>query len=235
MSIQLVGSVGPISVGAVGASVTPAWGAGSSQTKGNLLICWIAEFGQTSIPETTFPFPPWGTAHGGGFGNTGVWIVAANARGGDSAPTIPAATGVSFVAQLAEFSGVEFHNNYYDQEGGTAGNQNFLRMFMAPDSDVGDLVTYAGSALYTVAATATLTHVLSNGVVNHDVNNNSISTTNHYAFGYGYTTSIGDGEEETFTCPTTNISGNAIEVVTFQKNPSSDSPPLQNSQMFARA
>ena len=102
MAIALLGTIGTVSVGGSGASVTPAWGSSENRTAGNLLVLTVATTGSATLPAA---ISGWSIALQKAGTSCSVSIYYKVAAGTDAAPTVPAVTSAIHNARLAEFSG----------------------------------------------------------------------------------------------------------------------------------
>ena len=211
MAFALVGSLGAVTQGASSAAVTPAYG--QTPTANNLLICWVGVAGGTS-PGTPSGWTLALLGHtGSGSGSAALFYKIA--AGGDAAPTVPAVSGGVIAAQLGEFSGGAVPA--VEDRGASASAITSTPTTMTAagaDAAAGELIAYAVSMFYSAGATKTNTMALNNGATAHDVNNNATSTTNHYLFGYGITTTNAAADVATLTWTTTKnaASGAAFSV-----------------------
>ena len=57
MAVALVGTIGAVSLGATGASVTPAFGTSETRAAGHMLICWCDIHGVATLPGTPMALP----------------------------------------------------------------------------------------------------------------------------------------------------------------------------------
>jgi hypothetical protein len=221
MAYTLVGSVGVVSQGAVGAAVTPVFGAGSSQTLGNILICWAAVQGNAQ----TAPATPsgWTIASTRPSNNAQFicffWKIAA---GSDAAPTITPTAGQVATAQLAEFNaGVVVQagavvNNRAAQASANTGS-SITATAGNLDNNPTELVVYLGACLYTLGPSVTLTHAANNGVtVTATDNNAAVAVNEHYSFGYGFTTSNAANDNDVLTYTSTGLTTAGLSLQSFK-------------------
>ena len=234
MSYALVGSVGAVSTGGVGGSVSPAWGTGESRTAGNFLLLWVS-----ATVDATLPAAPsgWSTALQKAGTSCSASLFYAIAAGGDSAPTVAGVGSAILSARLAEFSGNA--SSPLDQSGSAAGTTSTqVATAGGADAASGELVAYVAAEYYSASATKTNSVALNNGASATDTNNNSTNTGQHYNLGYGITTGNSGADTATLTFTTTSITGTALVVVSF-KLPSAVTAPaipmLRCSQAVARS
>lgn len=225
MSYALVGSVGAVSTGAIGASASPAFGTGETRTAGNLLLLWVPASGSNQLPAAP---SGWSTAQQ----EAGlIWSSASLfykiAAGSDAAPTVAGVSGLVLSARLAEFSGGAT-SSPVDQTGVATGNTSTqVATAGGADAASGELVVYCAAERYTVAATKTNSVALNNGATATDTNNNGTSTQNHYNLGYGITTGNSSADAATLTFTTTQISEISLVVVSFKlAGPPAPAPPM---------
>ena len=217
MAYALVGSVGAVSQGSSGAAVTPAWGTGESRTANNLLILWVDGQGSATLPSAPANWSI-GIQKAGTSCSASVFYKVA--AGGDAAPTVGAVTSTVLTAQLAEFSG-NATSSPLDKTGTAAGTTSTqVATAGAADTAGGELVVYATGALYSLAATKTLSNSLNNGATAHNTTNNSTSTVNHYDLGYGITTGNSAADADTFSFTTQRITGAVVALASFKLAPS---------------
>jgi hypothetical protein len=199
MTIALVGSVGAVTTGSSGAAVTPTWGTGENRMAGNLLVCWVIGSGISTFPTTP---AGWALATQIGATDTSATIFyAVPVANGVAAPTIAAATGVTWTAMLAEFSGTAA-TSPLDETGTSSGlgtnSTGTTTTSSAADIHAGELVIVATSLYYaTGAATNSLFDSLNNGATANSVNNNGVSAQDHYTLGWGITTGNSSPDSDT--------------------------------------
>lgn len=226
-TFALVGSAGTVSVGASGASVTPAYG--QSPTALNLLVLWTAV--QTGSGAASVPATPSGWTLGEfavGVAGAAVVVFWKIAVGGDSAPTVAGLASSIISARLAEFSG----NSLTPADTGGVGAGTGATLIVTADhydQQGGDLVISGFSESYSVAGTKTLTVAGNNGQSLTTVTSAGSSTVAHYVFSYsttGNTSSTYTGfDAVTLTQTTTNILGSAGVVFSFFLKPASTTEP----------
>jgi hypothetical protein len=213
LAYALVGSPGAVSVGTSGTSITPAYG--QSPTATHLLVLVV-----NGSADTTGPAAPSGwtlatqteqTPTGGSAS-----IFYKIAAGSDAAPTVAGLTGVVWYGQLYEFSG-NVTSSPLDRSGnnyGTGATSLVLTNSGGADAASGELVIYAGGFLYSPATASTaVSSSLNNGAGSNDVTNNATSTTFHYIFGYGVTTSNGGADVATIAFSATNFASMKVGAV----------------------
>jgi hypothetical protein len=211
----LVGTIGAVSVGASGASVTPAWGTGETRAVGNLAVCRV-----TAIGSATKPAVPTGWSAGEQTAASSssasiFWLVCA---GGDAAPTIVGVTGAELNVQLAEFTPPAGGIPALDQVAAHTGAQSTPQVATTPGADVaaGNLVVTACSASYSLAGATTITDTFNNGASATQTNNNATSTTNHYDFGHGVTTGNGSADSVSIAFTTSGLQQTAFVLASFK-------------------
>jgi len=215
-SAQLVGSVGAVTTGsAVNTAITPAWGAGSSQTVGNLLVLVVAGNEVNTKPSTP---SGWSAAQQtNSSGPCSASIFYKIAAGGDAAPTVAAVASTIWSGQLMEFSGID-QNTILDQTGFANSSTGSSITCSNTSADVtgGELVISAGAVHYSAAATKTLTDAWNNDTAFTSTTNNSTSTKDHYSFSYGFNTGNTSADTDTFSYTSTNRNGVAIVTASFK-------------------
>lgn len=212
----LVGSLGAVSTAT--SPVTPAFG--QSPTAGNLLICWGIAFAVASAPTLSAGW----TAATTEAANCGVGIWYKIAAGGDTAPTVTN-VGQTISTQLGEFSG-NATSSPVDQTGsGESSVSNpFVITAAAADAAVGELFVYCWAGFYSTAATKTLA-TTPNNTTAHDTTNNGSSTVDHYAFGYGITTTNSAADNASCSATATKLTDIEGVVASFLL-PGAQAPPF---------
>jgi hypothetical protein len=214
VAFALVGSVGATSVGAVNTAVTPAYGAGSSRTAGNLLICYISVTGIAAGPN----IGTW--SQGVNSGTTGTScggnIFYKIAAGGDAAPTISAIAGGVISAHLEEWSG-NAPSPVRDRNIGAASTTSPVTATMAgADAAAGELVAMAGADFRSVARTPADTWTSNNGTPVLRASNNGVSSVHHYSHATLVTTSNSAADTAVMTTSlTTSLTGMWVGAVSF--------------------
>jgi hypothetical protein len=216
MAYALVGTIGVVSSGT---SFTPTWGTGETRTADNLLICFA------SIPSSQFPPTTpsgWLIAKQLAGTSCNATIYYRIATGGDAGPII--SSTIATFAQLAEFSG-NATSSPLDQSGSAAGTSSPLTATnSAIDTASAELIVMAGVDFRSTARSPNDTWTSNNATIVQAGNNNAVSSTNHYSFGYSLaTTSNAAADTAIMTCSvTTSITGLAIVAATFRLLP----PPV---------
>jgi hypothetical protein len=215
MAYALVGTIGAVSVGSASSSVTPAWGTSETRVAGNLLVCWANGYGHSTplvIPGGWIQ----ATAIGSGPGFAASTLLFRIATGGDTAPTLVPASGQSLTTRLAEFSGGPTQDPL-DTVGSSAAGTSGTNTVTCGAKDVaaGELVCYAALMAYSAAAIKTISSAMNNGATDTGVTDAAVSTSNHYAFGFGITTGNTGADTETLTYTATSINGVAIVAASF--------------------
>lgn len=207
----LVGTIGAATLGTSGAAVTPAWGASEARTAGNLLVLWVSVLAITTQPTTP---AGWTLVKNFAGTQTHAALYIATATGGDSAPTIASITGGFIAAQLAEFQGM---TATVDRTANATSGTTSPRVATAAgaDAQLGELVLVCAATKYTANATKALTHTINNGAV-QATDNAGTSTSNHYSFGYCFTTSNTVADSDSFAFTTTSISGTALVLASIE-------------------
>ena len=216
MAVALVGSVGAVTLGAVGAAITPAWGASENRTAGNLLVLWVAGHGSATLPAA---ITGWTIAKQIAGTSCSSSIYYRVATGTDSAPTVALISSCYLQGRLAEFSGVlPSGAESIDQTGSGAGTGSTITAANAgADGQVGDLVIVAGTSYYSAAASKTINHTVTGGTTTiTSTNNNGTSLARHYNFGYGPCTSKAGAESDSYAQTTTSITGGAVTIASFK-------------------
>lgn len=218
MSYSLVGSLGAVSLGASGASVTPAYG--QSPTAANTLILWVAAWASSGVatPGTPTGWTAGPTVNDGARGASIFYL--SSAAGGDAQPTVTGVTGTTFGAQLGEFTGGV---GLADKSGtGTAGSSPDVVTSSAPDTATGELVAYAAAERVSVAGTGTMAHTATfpNNYTANDTQNNSTSTQTHYLFGYGISTSNSAADKDSIIFDAANSNCSAVQISFLLTGPS---------------
>jgi len=213
MAVALVGTIGAASQGTAGNAVTPAWGASENRTAGNLLICFVSVTQTATLPTTP---AGWSIAVQKAGTLSSVTIYHKVAMGADAAPTIGAITSGVIAAQLAEFSGAVA--SVIDQSAnGTASSTPVTITNGAVDAFSGSLLLTGVADRRSIARSTNDTFTSNNATFTQAGNNNGTSSTNHYSWAYGATTSkvAADTSVAAFSV-TTNLSGAALGAVSFK-------------------
>lgn len=187
MAFALVGTIGAVTTGSSGASVTPAWGTSESRTAGNLLILWVEGNGSLTLPAA-----PSGWTVAKQLANTSTSsasIFYKIAVGADAAPTVALVTSTILSAQLAEFSGGATSSPLDQTASGTSTATSALTITNGGvDAQSGELLIASSCAGY-ASTTGTKTDVLSSNNATLTNTTNSAAVADIYAFAYGVTTS----------------------------------------------
>jgi PKD repeat protein len=214
MSYALVGSKGAVSGSSVGGSVTPAWGSGEGRTAGNLLLLWVEGHLTATLPSAPAGWSI-GARKAGSGGLCSASVFYKIAAGGDSAPTVAAATGTLWNVQLAEFSGNAMASTL-DQTGSASGTSTPEVVTAASvDATPGDLVVVTGVLEFTISVTnPSSTHTLNNGAGTWT--NSSQTGTAHYNFAYGVTTGNSSADSDSYSFDATFVNDEASVLVSFR-------------------
>lgn len=223
MAPAIVGSPGPVSQGASGAAVTPAWDAGASRAFANTLILGVVTQGSATLP--TVP-AGWRVSNQRAGTSSTASIFYKTATGHDAAPTVSAITSAVITAQLTEYSGCDADLNFVRDNGGAAsGTTSPITATAGVAAASGELVVSAGGALYASAATATLADTFNNGATATDTTNNATSTVNHYCFGWGVTTSKASSQTDQLAFTGTPSDAVLVAVCLRVSRPPAPKPP----------
>jgi hypothetical protein len=186
VAYALIGT--PASASSGPSSILPTWGTGLNRTTGNLLICPCSVTGSAVLLTTP---SGWTVATQFNPTSCSANIYYRIATGGDTAPTItiPAGTGA---AQLLEFSG---NSATPLDKFGTAGSASSptTATLTAADTASGELFIVCGADIRSAARTPSDTWTSNHATITLAGNNNAISTTNHYSFGYALATTSNTG------------------------------------------
>jgi hypothetical protein len=215
MAYALVGTIGAVTTGTSGASITPAWGTSENRTANNLLICWVDSYAISTLPSA-----PTGWSIAKQVSSTAVTtasIFYKIAAGSDTAPTIGPVSGAILSGQLAEFSG-NASSSPLDQTGSatTISTTPLVATTAGTDAAAGELVVVAMASRYSIAGTKTTTHTLNNGASATSTNNDATSTINHYNFAYGITTGNSSADSDSCAFTTTNSQAQALVIASFK-------------------
>ncbi len=180
------------------------------------MICWVDGFGNTTLPTT-----PGGwsiAAQQAGTSNGSTTIFYKIAAGADASPTIAAATGTTWYAQLGEFVG-NASVSPLDKVGSVNNNSPTSPVSLstsAGDTTANELIVYSMCFVMGASVTLTNTTTLNNGATATDTNNGGVSTFQHYSFGYGVTTSNSIADKATATWTGANVSKLDIAAASFK-------------------
>jgi len=230
MAFALVGSYGTPSQGAAAAAVTPAYGAGSSRTAGNLLVLRFAVTGTTTAPTVTAGWTPAGSGSGN---SCYVAIYYKIAAGGDAAPTVNGVASGVIAAQLAEYSGQVTSGDV--RESGGSSTQSTTSPVTANNTavDAGskNLLLMVAADKRSTARASNDTWTSNRGTPTLTGSNNGVSSTEHYSFADILSTDSNNNvDTSTLTLSiTTNITGIMILMIPFR--PQLDVPVPVSSQM----
>jgi hypothetical protein len=201
MAYALVGSIGTNVTGTT--SVSPSFG--QTPTANNLLVAWV---GDTAATINT----PSGWTKIAGSNMVFYYKVAA---GSDAAPTFSDASATFMTASLGEFSGGAT-SSLEDQNANNVGTTSPQTPTCgAADTASGELWVGGVFLTYSMSATKVTTWSLNNGAITAFWDNDSVSSANHYRFGYCVTTSNASADANTETFTTTNISTHTFRMQTF--------------------
>jgi hypothetical protein len=231
MAYALVGTIGAVSTGASGASVTPAWGTGENRNANNLLVALVSQNSGAGLTATP---SGWTLAKSVGT-TTFVAIFYKIASGSDSAPTFAGVTGAILSAQLAEFSG-NVSSSPLDQTGSALGSTSpQTATFAATDLRSGELLLISSFTGYSAVNSATISLTSNNATVTN-AGTDGASGTGHFQFGYGVTTSNSSADTATATASTsTNIALDELVAASFLVAPSPVGSKLIITQAVKRA
>lgn len=212
MAYALVGSLGTVATG-TGLSVSPTFGTGESRTAGNLLVCWVAGAGTSSLDP-----PPSGWTQAVADANTRAAIFYKVATGGDSAPTISqGSSGTLLAAGLAEFSGGATSTPEDQDASSTALTSATVITAASADTASGELVIGCAHYFYSMAGTKTTSHAYNNGGTTlSNANNDGTSDISHYRFTYAITTGNASADSLTDTWTTTNATSHGVVLQSFK-------------------
>lgn len=216
MAIALVGSLGAVSNGG---SMTPAYGQPS--TAGNLLVLWITD---SSGGTVTVTGTGW-TRAGGATNDSAQVYYLPNCSAGQASPTITG--GINGFSMLGEFSGVAgvspFEN---DGISGIVVVSPAVATAGGIDAVSGNLVICPFCISLSKAATQTSQIVLTGGAATTlgNINNDSVSTAEHYRFSYGVTTTNSSADVATSSSDTMNMNFLDAKIASFKAGP--NAPPV---------
>lgn len=188
MAYALVGTIGTATVAS--SNITPAYG--QTPTASNLLICFIAGVGgANATPSTPSGWSLAVTQIGTTAGQATIFYKVA--AGGDAAPNI--ISGNSIVGQLAEFSG-NATSSPLDKTGINKGSSSpITATFGAADTASAELIVMCGCDFRSAARTPSDTWTSNHATITQAGNNNGVSTTGHYSFGYSLATTSNSGAD----------------------------------------
>ncbi|HET6869154.1 MAG TPA: hypothetical protein VFH80_24800 [Solirubrobacteraceae bacterium] len=212
-------SLGVVTTGSQGASVTPSFG--QTPTANDLLVLWVQGDDGGTRPATPSGWSSAGTQDYPGAGEVGLFYRVA--AGGDAAPTVAAAPNTTWSAELGEFSGIATSGPLDETGGAGYGNSPLLATAAATDAAPGELVVYAGGATASPAEAYTLSMSLNNGAAAHDTTNTGVSA-DHYLTGYGVTTGNSSADSASMTFDA--YSGNGVDVLASFKPACSTAPTV---------
>ena len=166
----------------------------SPPTAGNLLImCW-AQGNNSGTSMSVDPFVSnQSCIAGASVGSGSIWSKIA--VGGDANPTVGPSTSTTIAGVLLEFTGNAAgggpgNTGPVDQNNAASGTSSPLTATNgAVDSFLGDLAVGVSVDILKTAATTTSSHSYGNNPANAIGNNDSTSSTFHWRFSYGVTTS----------------------------------------------
>jgi hypothetical protein len=212
MAIALV-KAGTVATGTT--TISPTFG--QTTTAGNLLVLLIAAQGSADSTDRTPTGYTRADGTSGDQAETNVYFKA-NCGAGETAPTYTDSGATSIAGVLAEFSGVAT-TSPLDQHISTSGGITSPQTATTAGADVGatELVLGIDRLVYSMAATKTTTNAFNNGATATDLgNNDGTSSANHYRFSYGINTGNSTADVLTCTFTTTNISGAARHISSYQ-------------------
>lgn len=210
-----VGTTAGTTTGAAGAASNPSWNGNQPRTLGDLLICLVSGTGAVTTP--TVPAGWIGVVVSGAAGSCGLmWKIA---TGGDAAPSIALASGVTWNATLLEFQG-NLNNIYVRDQFGSAAATVATNTATAqrPDISAGELVCFASVASYSTSASRTNSQTINNATVTAvGTNNTGVSGTIFPEQGFGVTTTKASADSTSWTVSTTSklVTSSTI-MVSFQ-------------------
>lgn len=214
MAYALVGSAGAVNSGTTSAS--PAFGQATSA--GNLLIAWAAGTTGGTTPISVSG-TGWSTAsaRNPASGTCVAIFYKANSGAGEAAPTFALTSGTALSAALAEFSGGATSAPADRTDGfsfGSTSPRNAAGVGL--DAAAGELLVSAGSWSLSKAGTATTADTYNNGATpTTNLNNDAASTTAHYRFAWGTTTSNAVVTSDSQSNSSMNITEGYVIVCTF--------------------
>lgn len=208
MAYALVGTMGAVSTGATGASVTPVFGAGQSRTAGNLLVSWaVGEGSGIAAAGGITAGLGWTIPATGAGASVGAYAVIAYriATGADAAPTWGGLANVVIQARVSEFSGnpTTFGTIPFGTNSLTTATSPLVATNNATDATTGVLICTCYAFNYSAAATKTFTPTLTGGTLT-SVSDAATSTANHYHFGFSISTSNASADSISMVWTTTN-------------------------------
>jgi hypothetical protein len=183
-----------------------------------LVIVWVTGTGGTTTPTVTCPGG--GATYAlAGTTQTGTSCVAALfwgiVTGANAAPTVSAATGMTWNGIHAEFSG-NASSSLVDQPGGANGlTSTQVATAAGADAQAGELVCAAAATVYSKAATSANSFAFNNGATASDIDDDTQTVANHCTTSYGITTGNSAADTATFTFTTTKVTGVAVKLVSF--------------------
>jgi len=233
MAYALVGSAGTASVSTSGGNVTPAYGAGSSRTANNLLLCFVSgTAGGVTALSYAAPSGWLSTVNISDGGTCACSIFFKIAAGSDAAPTITGLAGFITAAHLEEWSGGEFSgggNIPLDQtaQGSSTSSPN-TTTFANADLLSGELVAMVGADRRSVARASNDTWTSNHGTPTLRASNNGVSSVDHYSHATLVSNSNSGGHTAIMTLSiTTSITSTLVVAASFQVvPPAADNPPV---------
>jgi len=222
VSYSLVGSLGAVSVGAVDATVTPAYG--QTPTVNHLLLCWLV--GSNGINPST---PTgWSLAEH----DNGATLFYKIAAGGDASPSFAAATNNQWIAQVGEFAG-NVTSSPLDQVGEssfvTSNQTSSTAAAAAADAGAGELVAVCTMFYNTFSTSGTGADSLNNGATANTTTGYSNASSESgviYDFCWGVTTgnSSADSDTSTITGGAPGAYNGSMVIASFKAAPPSFTP-----------
>lgn len=234
MAYALVGSAGTASVSTSGGNVTPAYGAGSSRTANNLLLCFVSgTSGGSTVLTYAAPSGWLSTANlSDGAGNAAVSIFYKIAAGSDAAPTITGLAGFITAVHLEEWSGGEFSGGGsipLDQTGNAGSSSSPLTVILNNANLLsGELVAMVGADRRSVARASNDTWTSNHGTPTLQASNNGVSSVDHYSHATLISNSNSGADNVSMTLSiTTSITSLLGLAASFQViPPPADNPPV---------
>lgn len=209
---SLVGTMGTVVQGASAAAVTPTFGTGESRTAGNLLVLWVTGKGAATLPAAP---SGWFVAEQWPGSTTSSSIFFKTAAGSDANPTVAGVTSVNLSARVGEFSGFGSAPYFFRGSGANGATSAIVATNGLADTQTGALVVYGAAVSFSTALANTLgAGTLNNGSV-AETNNNANTGGNHYAYGWGTTTSNSSADSLSYAFTTSGTTDVALAAATF--------------------
>lgn len=224
------GAVSAVATAAAASAVTPTWDAGATRPVGALLVCWAAG---TTTGVATVPGTPsgWSTAtpsviESGTSGQAVSIIFYKIATGGDTAPTIAGAAGMTWFVQIGSWTGNDTSSPIDKTGSVNAAASPGVPTNSGVDAAIGELFCYMGTEFITTAATSAAFVSTPTNFTANDTTNKATISASHYLFGWGITTAnaVADKDSITFDSATSNL---ACVCGSFKLPPPANTPAFQ--------